>query len=113
MGTLDKELIKGSTMTVVLTVLDRKEMYGYELIKEIERESKGTFSLKEGTLYPVLHHLEQEGAIESRWGESQTGRKRRYYRITENGRKVLARKRQEWVNFRQTIDLLLGSRVAL
>jgi PadR family transcriptional regulator PadR len=109
MEKLDKELIKGSTLTVVLSVLIKKEMYGYELIKTIERETDGAFKLKEGTLYPILHQLEKEGAIAARWEESEGGRKRRYYRITPKGRKLYASKTKEWSSFRSTIDLLLGS----
>jgi DNA-binding PadR family transcriptional regulator len=108
MDRANKELLKGSSTTVILTLLNRREMYGYELIKEIERESRGAFAFKEGTLYPVLHQLEKQGAIHARWEESGSERKRKFYRITPKGRKLLAEKRQEWTFFRAALDHLIA-----
>lgn len=108
MTTIDRELVKGSTVTLILTVLERGERYGYELIQELARESKGQLQPKEGTIYPVLHQLEREGAISARWGEGEGARKRRYYRITREGRKLLARKSAEWATFRAMMDGFLG-----
>lgn len=113
MERVNKELLKGSSTTVILVILNRREMYGYELIKEIEKESKGAFGYKEGTLYPVLHRLEKQGAIQSRWEETDSARKRKFYRITPKGRKVLAEKKQEWVAFRSAIDRLVAGCAAL
>lgn len=104
---INKELMKGSTVILILTVLERKPMYGYELIKELERDSDGLFSLKEGTLYPILHLLEAEGCVEAEWSEHD-GRKRKYYRITAPGEKLLKEKKQEWRLFRSTVDRVLG-----
>ena len=111
MDKINSELFKGSAITVVLTVLSKREMYGYELMKEIERISKGSLELKEGTLYPVLHQLEKVGAIEARWEDTEKARKRKFYRITGEGRKVLARRKKEWSNFRSLIDQLITHRV--
>jgi len=110
MEPVDKELLKGSTITIILTVLCRQEMYGYEIIKSIERSSHGAFSPKEGTVYPVLHQLEKDGAIASRWDEtSGTGtRSRKYYRITAQGKKLLAKKTKEWVLFRTAIEQIMA-----
>ena len=104
---INKELMKGSTVTLILKLLERREMYGYELTKELERYSNGLFSLKEGTLYPILHTLENANEVEAYWLE-QEGRKRKYYRITEQGRCVLLAKKEEWRLFRNTVDLVLG-----
>lgn len=104
---INKELMKGSTVILILRLLERREMYGYELTKELERCSNGLFSLKEGTLYPILHSLEQASEVEAYWQE-QEGRKRKYYRITEQGRRLLAEKKQEWQLFSRTVDLVLG-----
>jgi DNA-binding PadR family transcriptional regulator len=104
---IDTELVKGSTVTVILTVLDRGERYGYELIKQIELESGGKLQPKEGTIYPVLHQLEKEGAISSRWGSGDGARKRKYYRITARGRKILDRKKHEWFSFRDLMDRIV------
>lgn len=105
--TINKELMKGSTVILILTLLDRKDMYGYEMTKEMEKHSDGIFTLKEGTLYPILHTLESNQFVESYWNESE-GRKRKYYRITKEGRSELKEKKQEWTIFRNTVDRVLG-----
>lgn len=104
---INKELMKGSTVILILTLLDRKDMYGYEMTKEMEKHSDGVFTLKEGTLYPILHTLESENYVESYWDEKD-GRKRKYYRITKRGKAELKVKRQEWYLFRNTVDRVLG-----
>ncbi|MEF3301758.1 PadR family transcriptional regulator [Paenibacillus sp. GYB003] len=104
---LNKELLKGSTGTMILSLLERRDLYGYELIKELERKSAGVFALKEGTLYPILHAMEAEGWVESYWIEA-SGRKRKYYRITQAGRKQSERKKAEWAEFRGAVDLVIG-----
>ena len=81
-----------STTVLILSILNRKDMYGYEMIKEIDLRSKGIFSFKEGTLYPILHNLENANYIESYWDDSNSGRKRKYYKITDNGKKLLLEK---------------------
>ncbi|MDQ0089538.1 DNA-binding PadR family transcriptional regulator [Paenibacillus anaericanus] len=104
---INKELLKGSTVILLLTVLNKKEMYGYELIKEIEQSSEGVFSMKEGTLYPILHMMEAEGWLDAYWS-THDGRKRKYYRITDNGREQLRKKTKEWVQFRTAVDTVIG-----
>lgn len=104
---VSKELLKGSTGTLILTLLDQRDLYGYELIKELERRSDGTFLLKEGTLYPILHGMEAEQWVEAYWSEVD-GRKRKYYRISDKGRRQLQEKKQEWRLFRNAVDRVLG-----
>ncbi|SFL10584.1 transcriptional regulator, PadR family [Paenibacillus sp. 1_12] len=104
---VNKELMKGSTAMLILTLLGRKEMYGYEMTKEIESRSSGLFTFKEGTLYPILHTLEADKIVESYWSE-QEGRKRKYYRLTDNGKKQLQTKQQEWNLFRTAVDRVIG-----
>lgn len=104
---INKELMKGSTVILILSLLERKEMYGYEMTKEIEQSSGGVFTFKEGTLYPILHTLEVELMVEAYWNE-EGGRKRKYYRITEQGKKQLADKKREWSLFRNTVDHVIG-----
>jgi DNA-binding PadR family transcriptional regulator len=104
---VSKELLKGSTGTLILTLLDKQDLYGYELIKELERSSDGTFTLKEGTLYPILHGMEAEQWVEAYWQEAE-GRKRKYYRLTDSGRRQLQDKKQEWRLFRNAVDRVLG-----
>jgi len=103
---INKELMKGSTVILILSLLDRKDMYGYEMTKEIELKSKGVFTLKEGTLYPILHTLEAERMVEAYWNE-EGARKRKYYRITDAGRRGLKEKRAEWNLFSSTINVVI------
>ena len=78
---IDKELLKGSTAMRVLNLLENENMYGYQMIKKLSEKSEKVFELKEGTLYPILHALEEKGHITSYWDES-TAKKRKYYSIT-------------------------------
>lgn len=105
---INKELLKGSTVILILTLLDKKPMYGYEMIREIEGHSGGVFSFKEGTLYPILHALESDKLVESYWVEQEGVRRRKYYRITENGHLHLKEKKKEWTTFRTAVDQVLG-----
>ncbi|MFE4712507.1 MULTISPECIES: PadR family transcriptional regulator [Paenibacillus] len=104
---VSKEMLKGSTTTLILTLLLDKPLYGYELIKELENRSQGVFSLKEGTLYPILHTMESERWVEAYWLEVE-GRKRKYYRILDEGKAKLKEKRAEWLLFRRAVDDVLG-----
>ncbi len=104
----DRELVKGSTSLILLHLLAEKDMYGYELVKEMEKRSDYTMQIKEGTLYPALHKLEKQKYMESFWKESEKGPARKYYRITEAGVQILEQKITEWKNFVQTIDKVIG-----
>ncbi|MFK7696113.1 PadR family transcriptional regulator [Paenibacillus sp. HJGM_3] len=104
---VNKELMKGSTVILILSLLDRKPMYGYEIAKELERLSSGLFLMKEGTLYPILHALESDREVETYWSEVE-GRKRKYYVITELGRRKLGEKKQEWTRFSRAVNQVLG-----
>jgi len=104
---VNKELLKGSTVILVLSLLHREPMYGYQMIKEIEKESKGVFMFKEGTLYPILHSLEADEMIESYWWGNEGSRQRKYYRITNKGVISLKEKQNEWETFRSAVDHIL------
>lgn len=104
---INKELLKGSTTVLILSLLNKKDMYGYEMIKDIEIKSRNVFSFKEGTLYPILHTLENENYIESYWDSSQGSRKRKYYKITAIGKKLLSEKEKEWKLFSSTVNSVL------
>jgi DNA-binding PadR family transcriptional regulator len=104
---INKELMKGSTTTLILKLLDKREMYGYEIVKELGQQSGGVFALKEGTLYPILHTMETQLWLNSYWSEHD-GRKRKYYRISEVGRQQLKHKQEEWGLFRNSVDRVLG-----
>jgi PadR family transcriptional regulator, regulatory protein PadR len=104
---INKELLKGSTVILILSLLDKKSMYGYEMIKAMDEKSNGVFSFKEGTLYPILHSLENESLVEAYWSESEEGRKRKYYKLTDKGKLQLKEKKKEWDLFRSTVDTVL------
>lgn len=105
---IDKELQKGSTMTLILSLLDRQPMYGYQMIKQIEGHSGGIFVFKEGTLYPILHALESDGLVTSSWDDTVSGRKRKYYSITGSGKARLSEKKNEWILFKAAVDHVIG-----
>jgi DNA-binding PadR family transcriptional regulator len=93
---IEKELIAASTEPLVLSLLAKGESYGYELIQEVKRLSGEKVEWTDGMLYPVLHRMEDEGWIKSRWAESENGRKRKYYSIKKGGEKALKEKREQW-----------------
>ena len=107
-----KELLKGNTETLLLSLLAGEPMHGYRIVREIERRSSGYFQFKEGTLYPALHRLEAEGLIHGYWGEGTTGTPRRYYSITPKGLKVLEERLEEWRRFSQAVNLIMPAWVS-
>jgi PadR family transcriptional regulator, regulatory protein PadR len=104
----NRELVKGSTSLLLLQLLEERDMYGYELVKELEKRSGNEFSVKEGTLYPALHKLEKQEYIECYWKEQEKGPARKYYRITEAGKEMLLEKTNEWNNFVSVMNKLMG-----
>lgn len=104
---INKELLKGSTSILILSLLNTKPMYGYEIIKEMDKRSNGVFNFKEGTLYPLLHSLESENIIEAYWSEGDGARKRKYYKITNKGKLHIKEKKEEWATFRTAVDKVL------
>jgi PadR family transcriptional regulator, regulatory protein PadR len=108
----ERELLKGVAPVVVLEVLSRGAMYGYELSDAIAKRSGNILTLGRGTLYPLLYNLEAKGLIKGKWEESDTGRKRRYYMITGAGKELLARQKQEWEQLQTGANMVLGLRPA-
>lgn len=101
---ISKALVAASTRPLILSILSQKEeSYGYEIIQEVKRLSGGEILWQDGMLYPVLHRLEREGLIESRWGVSEKGRKRKYYRLRTQGRQALQAEIAEWMQVHQTL----------
>ncbi len=103
------ELLKGNADTLLLSLIAQKPMYGYQIIKELEKRSKGYFQFKEGTLYPALHRLETDGLILGKWDRLPRGRERRYYQATEKGLQALAEKLAEWQGFSTALNLVMQS----
>ena len=110
MPDLDPNLLKGNLDLILLTILEDGEMYGLEIINEAQTRTQGYFDFKEGSLYPALHRLEAAHLLQSEFRASDTGGPRRkYYQLTEKGRKVLSRKRQQWEQFTGAIRALKGT----
>lgn len=93
---IGKDLVAASAPPLVLAILAERENYGYAILKRVSDLSGGQLQWTDGMLYPVLHRLERLGLIKGRWGKSDSGRKRKYYRITKNGEEHLAVLRRQW-----------------
>ncbi len=105
------ELMKDSVASLLLCLIAQQPMYGYKIIKELEGRSEGFFKFKEGTLYPVLHRLEEEGLIMGRWQVLPSGRQRKYYYITAKGSYALEEKRSQWQDFLSAMNLIIQPEV--
>jgi len=104
--TIDKSLLSGSNGMLILKLLSEKDMYGYEMIETLFHRSDRTFELKAGTLYPLLHGLEEKDWVEAYDAEAQ-GRVRRYYKLTEKGRKALEEKEESWNQYAEAVRMVL------
>ncbi|WP_130862928.1 PadR family transcriptional regulator [Bacilliculturomica massiliensis] len=104
---LDKGLIGGSTVLMVLSLLKEKDCYGYEIIRLLEQRSDSTFEFKEGSLYPVLHRMENSGYVTSYMHTADSGKQRRYYRITGKGQEQLAEERRQWDIFSRSVNKVI------
>ena len=104
---MDTELVKGTLSLLILSLLTRASMYGYEIAATVHRDTDGAFTWREGSLYPSLHKLQADGLIIGKWEEKETGRKRRYYRITEKGKAALREKMQSWTALSTAVNRIL------
>jgi len=106
----EKDLVRGNTESILLRLIaESGRIHGYHLIKEISRRSRGYFEFREGTVYPALHKLEQDGLILGEWEAQPGGLHRRYYTITDKGQAVLSRRLLAWREFTAAMDMVLGS----
>ena len=103
-----REREPGGLDLLILSLLSEREMYGYEIVTELAKRSDETFMLREGTLYPLLHRLEQEGAVAAR-EDKAGGRPRRYYRLTKKGGEKLAEREAEWTRYSTAVNAVLSS----
>ena len=102
------QIRKGSTNTLILSLLSEEPMYGYQIIQELQQRSEGYFEMKEGLLYPALHRMEQDGLLKSEWRSVAGSRRRKYYSITDEGRKVLVNSVAEWTAFTEKLMQVIG-----
>ena len=105
---LDRELKKGSAELLVLSLVEARPLHGYEVSKLIETRSGGRLRFNVASLYPLLYRLEPRGWIQGRWVEKAGQRRRRYYRLTAEGKKVLEAQRHTWREFVEAINLVTG-----
>jgi transcriptional regulator len=109
---LDRELKKGSAELLILSLLEARPRHGYEISKMIETRSQGRLRFHIASLYPLLYRLEERGWLEGRWVEKPGTRRRRFYRLTREGRKVLAAQRDNWLEFIEAVALITGMKHA-
>jgi len=98
-----QQVRKGSTPLLLLSVLSGERMYGYQIMRELERRSEGYFTMTAALLYPALHQLEADGLVESEWQDNPGKRRRKYYAITSKGRKALAESQAAWQTFLENL----------
>ena len=105
---LDRELKKGSAELIILSIVEAQARHGYEISKLIEARSRGQLKFHVASLYPLLYRLEERGWLQGRWVEKAGQRRRRFYSLTAEGRRVLARQRDRWKSFVNAMDLITG-----
>lgn len=104
---MDNELIKGTLSLIILSLLSRKAMYGYEIVSTVKEETDGVFEWKAGSLYPSLHKLEKGGLIRGEWEGDPDTRRRKYYHLTKTGREALGDKESSWSQLYQAINQIM------
>ena len=107
-GLPDRELKKGSAELLILALVEERPRHGYDIGKLIESQSRGELRFNVASLYPLLYRLEKRGWIEGRWTEKPGERRRRLYRLTPEGRKVLAAQRSGWLTFARAVSRIAG-----
>lgn len=109
---VDTQLVKGTVRLLVLRLLNREPMYGYQMIQHLRDRTDGYFSPGEGALYPLLHELEEQGFVRAQWRQQQRRPSRRYYHLTAKGKRELARRVAGWKGFTKAVDLMLEASYA-
>lgn len=104
----EKSLAAGNTTTLILKLLEEQDMYGYQMIETLAKRSDDTFHLKAGTLYPLLHGLENTGMVEAYEEKADSERVRKYYRLTPKGKKLLHEKCAEWAAYSSAVNKVLN-----
>ncbi|MGG0718180.1 PadR family transcriptional regulator [Robertmurraya massiliosenegalensis] len=102
---MDKEIMKGSIDILLLSLLNQRDMYGYEIVKTLKQNSNELYNMSEGTLYPALKRLEGKDWLLSYWDSAENGGRRKYYRITDNGKRELEKKLTEWQQINNLIKV--------
>ena len=100
---IGKDLVAASATPLVLAILREGESYGYAIIKRVDQLSGGELQWTDGMLYPVLHRLERNGLVEASWGRAESGRRRKYYRLTDQGSQELENQQRQWQVVNETL----------
>jgi PadR family transcriptional regulator, regulatory protein PadR len=100
---ITKDLVAASSRPLVLSILADGESYGYEITRKVRELSEGELEWTDGMLYPVLHRLERQALVESEWKQSETGRERKYYRLSAKGRQSLEAEQRQWLKVHNTL----------
>lgn len=100
---IGKDLVAASATPLVLAILSDGDSYGYAILRRVNELSRGELQWTDGMLYPVLHRLERNGYVKATWGKSESGRRRKYYRLTGKGSKELANQRRQWQMVNSTL----------
>ncbi len=108
MKKLRKQTLDGNVETLLLGILQQGPSYGYAIVKELNNRAEGILGLGEGTIYPVLHRMEDKKLISARWSQAENTRQRKYYRLTPKGRKALADNRMQWEMLTEVMVKVLG-----
>jgi len=103
---IERELMRGAGPVAVLKLLQRREMYGYELVEALAQRSEGVLAMGQSTLYPLLYNLEAKGLIESEWRDTPSRRQRRYYQLTRKGKARLAEQTRQWQAVTRAMEAL-------
>jgi PadR family transcriptional regulator PadR len=109
---INKDLVAASSTPLVLAILAEGDSYGYAILQRVKDLSDGRLEWTDGMLYPLLHRLERLGHLESRWRTAESGRRRKYYGLTERGRKQLAAEREQWQAVGETLDRVWSALMA-
>ena len=109
---LQKELVAASSVPLILSILTAGDSYGYAIIQRVKELSGGKIEWTDGMLYPVLHWLEDQDMVRSRWMEAETGRKRKYYSLKSEGRKALCQQQEQWTLVNSVLNQLWSPRHA-
>ena len=104
----DKNLLGGATVLMLLNLLNEKDYYGYEIIRELAARSNNTFQFQEGSLYPVLHKMQSKGYVKCYRKVAETGKERKYYSITASGVRQLEAEKKQWAEFSASVNQVLG-----
>jgi DNA-binding PadR family transcriptional regulator len=108
MAKLKKQTLDGNVETLLLAILESGPSYGYAIIEELKKKAEGLLELGEGTIYPVLHRMEEKELITSYWQNAENGRPRKYYRINLKGKTVLAENYSQWKTLSSVMEKVLG-----